>query len=123
MIAGMSLALTSHTTSPSNTLSAAELPVAMAPIKSIAPMDLQLPTVNETAKDTVLVHVHDTVYTPVQKSVKAVRRKSMTKKQSIAPDTIPAEAKQDTLYVPALYIIVPLEHLHESNDTLIAERR
>lgn len=123
MIAGVSLALTSHTTSPSNTLSAAELPVAMTPVHDILPLDLQLPTISETAKETVIVHVHDTVYTPVQKPVRAVRRKPMTKKQNIAPDTIPAEVKQDTLYVPALYIIVPLEYLHESNDTLIAERR
>lgn len=118
MIAGVALALTSHTPATYNTINATPLPISMKPVKYELPLDLRLPTATND-KDTVIVHVHDTVYTPAQKKVHPVRRKNIrTNKAVIETDTIPAEVKQDTLFVPALYIIIPMEHLHESKDTI-----
>ena len=121
MIAGVCLVLSKQTISTGNSLYAAELPQMVIPThmdESALPLDLQLDLAKHIeSPDTVFVETHDTIYVPFKKP-KLKRRNSKGKKLLTEPDSVVTKSK-DTLYVPALYIIVPLENLHESNDSLI----
>lgn len=123
MIAGVCLVLSSKKTSTGNLIHAAELPQIPIPTaEAVMPLDLQLDLAKQLkGPDTVFVEKHDTIYTPLSKP-KTKSRTSKGKKLTTAVDTVTTKAKKDTLYVPALYIIVPLENLHESNDSVIASK-
>lgn len=92
------------------------------------PLDLRL---SLEKKDTVIVHdtvcVRDTVYKSSYRKANSGKKLKGTKAKAktVMPDSIPAQAirdtivsKIDTLYVPSLYIIVPLEKMEEPNDTI-----
>lgn len=115
MAAGIGLAIAK---SNSATIQAAPV-INLPPITTNdLPLDLQLDLQKRT--DTVTVHVHDTVFIakPKRKTTQAKKHKGTN------PDTIPSKVKQDTLYVPALYIVIPVENLHNaSSDTLLVTSR
>ena len=118
MVAGVLIARsTANIRMATQSLNAAVIPEMRTCATSVnpanLPLDLQL---NLVKHDTVFVT--DTIYpTFLNQDVvikgRKPKRKFITQrhKKSVKPDTIPTFVRQDTLYVPSVYVIVPLEKL------------
>lgn len=128
MVAGICSVMTTPHITDQNVLHAAKPLTLVRP--SDLPLDLQLDLVKPAKKDTIIVRdtvtIRDTIKVSSSKPKTAKKFKGTKKvKPVVKPDTITTLPKTDTLYVskvdtvyiPSLYIIVPMDKLEEPIDT------